>query len=230
MEAQVERREGRLAVLSPAVGVFHAGVEEGMVVGAGAPIGRLEVLGSRRELRLPAAPPASTPDPAPPLVGRVVRLGRTLERVRAVEYGETLFLLDPLEPPARPPAGRPAAAAGRREAASSAAAAGGAARGLTVRAFSSGIFYRRPSPSSPPYVEAGEEVEAGRVLGLIEVMKSFHRVLFEGEGFGAAGRGVVSRILAEDGQEVESGQPLFLVRPVRRPPSAGRGRRRRQGG
>lgn len=39
-----------------------------------------------------------------------------------------------------------------------------------------GTFYRRPSPEEPPFVEDGATVAAGAVIGLIEVMKTFHEV------------------------------------------------------
>lgn len=40
-----------------------------------------------------------------------------------------------------------------------------------------GTFYRRPSPDQPPYKEVGDSVAKGDVVGLVEVMKSFHEVL-----------------------------------------------------
>jgi biotin carboxyl carrier protein len=52
----------------------------------------------------------------------------------------------------------------------------------TIRAQIPGIFYRRPEPGSPPYVEAGDAVEAGTVVGLVEVMKQFYEVQAEGAG------------------------------------------------
>jgi acetyl-CoA carboxylase biotin carboxyl carrier protein len=51
-----------------------------------------------------------------------------------------------------------------------------------VRAQIPGIFYRRPDPGSPPYVEEGDAVEAGTVVGLVEVMKQFHEVHAESAG------------------------------------------------
>lgn len=39
-----------------------------------------------------------------------------------------------------------------------------------------GIFYRKPGPDSPPYKQDGEVVAAEDVIGLVEVMKSFHEV------------------------------------------------------
>ncbi|WMS41354.1 acetyl-CoA carboxylase [Acuticoccus sp. MNP-M23] len=45
-----------------------------------------------------------------------------------------------------------------------------------------GTFYRRPSPDEPVFVEDGAAVEAGAVIGLVEVMKSFHEVTAEESG------------------------------------------------
>lgn len=67
-----------------------------------------------------------------------------------------------------------------------------------------GTFYRRRSPEEPPLVEAGDEVEAGALLGLIEVMKTYHEV-------SAPAAGTIASILAEDGHYVEYGQPLFRL-------------------
>lgn len=83
---------------------------------------------------------------------------------------------------------------------------------VAVRAPSFGVFYRRPSPDAPAYVEPGARVERGAVLGLVEVMKCFHQVQLGGEA--PAGSAVVERALAQDAQEVKPGQALFWVRPV----------------
>lgn len=45
-----------------------------------------------------------------------------------------------------------------------------------------GIFYRRPSPDDPPFKEDGDDIAAGDVIGLVEVMKSFHEVKAEKAG------------------------------------------------
>ena len=45
-----------------------------------------------------------------------------------------------------------------------------------------GIFYRRPAPDKPPYKEAGDRVEEGDVIGLIEVMKQFTEVNADASG------------------------------------------------
>lgn len=67
-----------------------------------------------------------------------------------------------------------------------------------------GVFYSRPAPDQDPYVEEGTVVDNGQTLGLIEVMKTFNEVKAERPGR-------VSRILLEDGDEVEPGQEIFEV-------------------
>lgn len=52
----------------------------------------------------------------------------------------------------------------------------------TIRAQIPGIFYRRPDPDSPPFVEEGDTVEAGTVVGVVEVMKQFLEVQAESAG------------------------------------------------
>ena len=67
-----------------------------------------------------------------------------------------------------------------------------------------GTFYRRPAPDKPPYKEVGDVVAKGDVVGLVEVMKSFHEVVSEVEG-------KIVRFLAENEDAVQAGQPLADV-------------------
>lgn len=67
-----------------------------------------------------------------------------------------------------------------------------------------GIFYRRPDPDSPPYVEVGDDIHGDTVIGLIEVMKMFQEV-----PAGVAGR--LSSFAVEDGDAVNSAQTLATV-------------------
>jgi acetyl-CoA carboxylase biotin carboxyl carrier protein len=69
-----------------------------------------------------------------------------------------------------------------------------------------GKFYASPSPSDPPYAAVGTAIEAGATVGLIEVMKVFTSIKTETAG-------TIERILVSNGQFVEFGQPLFLLRP-----------------
>ncbi len=76
------------------------------------------------------------------------------------------------------------------------------AAGNNVKAQLPGTFYRKPDPESGPYVAEGDRVSAGDVVGLIEVMKSFHEVKAEQDG-------TVARFLIEDGDAVAPGQDLL---------------------
>lgn len=69
-----------------------------------------------------------------------------------------------------------------------------------------GTFYRSPSPEADPFVNVNDQIENGRVLCIIEAMKLMNEIESDVTG-------TVVDILVENGQPVEYGQPLFLVRP-----------------
>jgi biotin carboxyl carrier protein len=64
-----------------------------------------------------------------------------------------------------------------------------------------GTFYRRPAPDKPAYKQAGDIVEEGEIVGLVEVMKTFFEVKAE-----VAGR--ISRFLIENEDMVLADQPI----------------------
>ena len=70
-----------------------------------------------------------------------------------------------------------------------------------------GTFYESPSPGSPPFVRAGETVQPGKVLCIIESMKLMNEIESDIAGV------VVSR-LVPNGQPVEYGEALFAIRPL----------------
>ncbi|WP_211316636.1 acetyl-CoA carboxylase biotin carboxyl carrier protein [Desmospora activa] len=69
-----------------------------------------------------------------------------------------------------------------------------------------GTFYRAPSPDASPYVDKGSRVEEKSVVCIVEAMKLMNEIEAEVKG-------EVVKILVENGQLVEYGQPLFLVKP-----------------
>lgn len=69
-----------------------------------------------------------------------------------------------------------------------------------------GTFYAAPSPADLPYVEVGSQVEIGATVGLIEVMKVFTSIKTETAG-------TIEQILVRNGEFVEFGQTLLLLRP-----------------
>jgi acetyl-CoA carboxylase biotin carboxyl carrier protein len=111
----------------------------------------------------------------------------------------------------------PAAAGTRVEAAPASAAAlpqtaaesvESTAHLLTVEAPMVGTFYRAPKPDAPPFVAEGDVVKEGQVICIVEAMKLMNEIESK-----VAGR--IAKIVVENGQPVEFGQPLFLVDPLR---------------
>ena len=67
-----------------------------------------------------------------------------------------------------------------------------------------GTFYRKPAPDQPPFKNEGDAVAEGDVVGLVEVMKSFHEVK-------AQVSGTIQAFLVDDEDAVMAGQPLASV-------------------
>ncbi|ADY72715.1 acetyl-CoA carboxylase, biotin carboxyl carrier protein [Desulfurobacterium thermolithotrophum DSM 11699] len=67
-----------------------------------------------------------------------------------------------------------------------------------------GTFYRAPAPGAEPFVKEGDFVEKGQTLCIIEALKVMNEIEAEVSG-------VVKKILVENGQPVEYGQPLFYI-------------------
>jgi acetyl-CoA carboxylase biotin carboxyl carrier protein len=67
-----------------------------------------------------------------------------------------------------------------------------------------GTFYRSAGPEMEPFIAEGSRVETGQVLCIIEAMKLMNEIETEKSG-------VIRKILVEDSQPVEFGQPLFLM-------------------
>ena len=67
-----------------------------------------------------------------------------------------------------------------------------------------GTFYRAPSPGAAPFIEVGDTVKKGQVIGIIEAMKLLNEVEADKDG-------VVQAFAAENGQPVEYGQPLVIL-------------------
>ncbi len=75
-----------------------------------------------------------------------------------------------------------------------------------VKASVPSVFYRRPSPEEPPFVEEGDAVEADTVLCLLEVMKCYRQVMAEVKG-------KIMKICVDSNTLVEEGTTLFLIAP-----------------
>ncbi len=69
-----------------------------------------------------------------------------------------------------------------------------------------GTFYEAPSPGAPPFVKAGDQVEVGQVLCIVEAMKLLNEIESDVAG-------EIVKKLASNGQPIEYGQELFVIRP-----------------
>lgn len=76
----------------------------------------------------------------------------------------------------------------------------------TVKSPIVGTFYEAPGPGALPFVKAGDQVAAGQVLCIIEAMKLMNEIEADASG-------EIVKVLVNNGQPVEYGQPLFAIRP-----------------
>ena len=121
-------------------------------------------------------------------------------KVRIVKSGGAVvqqYVAAPMQAPVAPaPVAAPVA-----ELPSPAAAA---PTGHVVKSPMVGTFYRSSSPGAKPFVEVGSQVKEGETVYLIEAMKILNEIEADKSG-------TVTRILGENGQAVEYGQPLFVI-------------------
>ena len=111
-----------------------------------------------------------------------------------------------LHAPSAPPAATPAPAAPPSPGADAQAAGAAAHPAVYITSPFVGTFYRTPSPEAPSFVEVGQRVRKGQVLCIIEAMKLMNEIEAEVDGS-------IVAVLAENGQPVEYGEPLFQIRP-----------------
>jgi biotin carboxyl carrier protein len=188
-------KDGHFDILAPAIGLFDMPPAPGAFLMPGSFVGYLTVMRRYFHLMMPEGHH-----------GVVTRLHIT-DRKHRVEYGQPLFTVS-----SKAETGLTMEL--ERLEADTGHADEGIPEGMFgVRSPTDGIFYRRPSPQSPPYVEEGAVVEQGSVLALVEVMKCFNPIHYPGEPeFPPRAR--VVRATVEDTTEVKHGSVIFVVQPA----------------
>ncbi len=122
------------------------------------------------------------------------------ESVRISRNGPSMTMPQMQYAPAMaPPMAAPAAAAPV-----AAEAAAPEVSGHVVTSPMVGTFYEAPSPGSAPFVKVGKSVKEGDTLCIIEAMKMLNQIEADKSG-------VIKQMVAENGQPVEFGQPLFII-------------------
>jgi acetyl-CoA carboxylase biotin carboxyl carrier protein len=180
---------GNAALTSPRVGMFRPALRVGDTVAAGTILGSIEILGSRYAILAPKT-----------TVGIVAAVAGKGRAQFAVDYRATLYDIDSH-------ASMVAAVVTTRSVPSS----GTANTGLTFAAPTSGRFYLRPAPGKPAFVSVGDVVSAGTTVCLLEVMKTFHRVTYGGDGLPERAR-VVAVVPVEEA-DVNAGDVLLQLAP-----------------
>ncbi|MFI0372126.1 acetyl-CoA carboxylase biotin carboxyl carrier protein [Actinomadura sp. 1N219] len=127
-------------------------------------------------------------------------------RIRAGDIELELDWASPSPAPPAPAPGPPPYGPGANPAESSNAADSGASAGARVTAPTVGTFYRSPEPGAEPFVQVGDRVKPGQQVAILEVMKLMIPVEADHDG-------VITEVLADDGQPVEYGQALFGIDP-----------------
>jgi acetyl-CoA carboxylase biotin carboxyl carrier protein len=98
----------------------------------------------------------------------------------------------------------PALPAASAQPAVAAPAAAEVPAGHMVKSPMVGTFYRSSSPGAKPFVEVGSQVKEGETICIIEAMKILNEIETDKSG-------TITKILCENGQAVEYGQPLFVI-------------------
>ena len=132
------------------------------------------------------------------LTSMTLKDGEFVLKLGAEKASAPVYMVPPaagVTAPAAVPAPAPAAAE---------SAAPALPEGKVVKAPIVGTFYAAAAPDKPPYVTVGSEVKEGDVLFIIESMKLMNEVTSEYSG-------KVEKILVENGQAVEYGQPIMVI-------------------
>jgi len=134
-----------------------------------------------------------------------VRIKRAGEHTVVHSQGEPRFYAVPAAPAA--PVVELGAGAATGGIPPAAAAAQAPEEGLhKVKSPIVGTFYEAPSPGAPPFVKPGDSVEVGQVLCIVEAMKLLNEIESDVAG-------EIVKSLASNGQPIEYGQELFVIRP-----------------
>lgn len=187
-ELTAEKRtdDTHVELRAPMPGLFRHAPHAGVWLQGGDTLGELEVLGVVHRVVVPAGVRGAVVSVhAEPSVAR-----------RPVAWGEALCALDS-RAVAHTEGGRTESGDTTRRARAE----------LVFTAPISGRFYTRPTPTSEPFVKAGETIERGRAVGLLEVMKTFSRVQYGGGDLPERAR--VRAVLPRDGDDVNAGDVIL---------------------
>lgn len=128
----------------------------------------------------------------------------SIKRNRDDVPGQVQVVTAPVAVAAPAPAAASAAAPAPAAAAPAAAPAAPAAKAVTIDSPIVGTFYSAPSPEAPAFVKVGAKIQEDTVICIVEAMKVMNEIKAEK-------RGTIKKVLVQNAQPVEFGQPLFEI-------------------
>ena len=181
------RGDQGVELLAPSVGVFTPRVGVGDYVTSGQCVGTFAVLGVGRGMVVP-----------PGVAGRVTERAGCGRTHVSVQYGDALISV--------------ASVVGSERQAALTSSPSPTTSSAAFLAPMSGRYYSRPSPGDPPFVDVGDTVTRGQTIGLLEVMKTFNRLVYQGDAYPA--QATVEQVVPGDGADVVRGDPILLLGPL----------------
>ena len=134
--------------------------------------------------------------------GKIVQVQTPVAAPAVVQAAPAVIPAAPVAAAPAAPAPEAAPAAGE---ATAAEAADALPAGNIVKSPLVGTFYAAPAEDAEPFVKVGDSVKEGQVLAIVEAMKLMNEIESDFTG-------TVAEILVENGQAVEYGQPLFVIK------------------
>lgn len=172
----------RIIVVSPLIGRLKLSVSTGQLLGPSQVIGTAMRLNRHFVIKLPAEMAVAT-----------IAAITSADRVIAVEFGEHVMELQVVG----------------KEADTRALDKQKNVTSTSVDAPMDGMFYLAASPKDPPYVKIGDVITPGQTIGLIEVMKCFYPLKYQGRE-----RVMILDIVVTSASPVSSGMKLLIVSPL----------------
>lgn len=182
--AKLERDGSLVHLLCPTVGHWREAPDEGSLIRPGSTLGFISTLGVLHRVVAPAG-----------AVGVVTAREGNVSAPGYVAYGDALLTLD-----LKAAAGSVASAAAESEV---------DAGGLAFRSPLSGRFYLRPAPDQPPFVSPGDVVKVGQTVALLEVMKTFNRLTYGGDGMPETAK--VVAVIPENESDLAQGDVILRL-------------------
>lgn len=186
--------DGQTSLTSPTVGEWSPSLPPGSRVVTGTPLGFLIVLGRKHRVDAPLK-----------VDGLVLAGDGAGDDIpsgdRPVGYGDVLVKLGNSD-------GR---AERSLDLANDAVVASSASLNprLAFAAPMGGRYFSRPSPNEAPFLQVGQTLQHGQVVAMLEVMKTFNRIIYRGPSLPAVA--TVIELPLHDGQDVRTGDPLVIL-------------------